>query len=102
MSTENSSKPEPTQIHGTAIVPLPRVTIRFCVQCKWNLRAAYVSEAIVSIDQFDDFEKRCISFWCKIDVVFVSGFGTSTTSHFLCWVLFVFVSFSSFEIFRVL
>lgn len=23
--------------------PLPRVTIRFCTQCKWMLRAAYVS-----------------------------------------------------------
>ena len=33
----------PIQIVGATQVPLPRVVIRFCVQCKWNLRAAYVS-----------------------------------------------------------
>jgi Rdx family len=32
-----------TDLCGATLVPLPRVAIRFCVQCKWNLRAAYVS-----------------------------------------------------------
>ncbi len=27
---------------GEEEMPLPRVAIKFCVQCKWNLRAAYV------------------------------------------------------------
>jgi hypothetical protein len=32
---------EPTQ--GAAEPRLPRITIQFCTQCKWMLRAAYVS-----------------------------------------------------------
>ena len=42
MATQ-SSESVPTRLHGTTLVPLPRVAIKFCVQCKWNLRAAYVS-----------------------------------------------------------
>lgn len=32
--------------------PLPRVTIRFCTQCKWMLRAAYVSVIIAHSSSF--------------------------------------------------
>ncbi|CAN8097512.1 unnamed protein product [Discula destructiva] len=28
--------------------PLPRVTIKFCTQCKWNLRAAYFAQELLS------------------------------------------------------
>ncbi|KAI0128619.1 Rdx family-domain-containing protein, partial [Xylariales sp. AK1849] len=28
--------------------PLPRVTIRFCTQCKWMLRAAYFAQELLS------------------------------------------------------
>ncbi|KAK3322259.1 Rdx family-domain-containing protein [Apodospora peruviana] len=28
--------------------PLPRVTIRFCTQCKWMLRAAYYAQELLS------------------------------------------------------
>ncbi|KAF7510737.1 hypothetical protein GJ744_006103 [Endocarpon pusillum] len=44
----HSSKSEPTQLHGTTLVPLPRVAISFCVQCKWNLRAAYYAQELLS------------------------------------------------------
>jgi predicted Rdx family selenoprotein len=27
---------------ASVIAPLPRMTIQFCTQCKWMLRAAYV------------------------------------------------------------
>lgn len=30
----------------TSAVALPRVTIQFCTQCKWMLRATYVCEAL--------------------------------------------------------
>jgi hypothetical protein len=49
MAPTSSSKAEaatttkPTELYGATLVPLPRVAIKFCVQCKWNLRAAYVS-----------------------------------------------------------
>jgi hypothetical protein len=36
------SAQEETEKYGEAEVPLPRIAIKFCVQCKWNLRAAYV------------------------------------------------------------
>ncbi|RWA14244.1 hypothetical protein EKO27_g887 [Xylaria grammica] len=29
-------------------LPLPRVTIRFCTQCKWMLRAAYFAQELLS------------------------------------------------------
>ena len=40
MASTTTDESKPT---GTAQVPLPQITIKFCVQCKWNLRAAYVS-----------------------------------------------------------
>ncbi|EMR71101.1 putative selenoprotein domain-containing protein [Eutypa lata UCREL1] len=33
---------------ATAPYPLPRVTIRFCTQCKWMLRAAYFAQELLS------------------------------------------------------
>ncbi|KAK2072214.1 hypothetical protein P8C59_006585 [Phyllachora maydis] len=38
--------PDPTSPAG--VVPLPRVTIRFCTQCKWLLRAAYYAQELLS------------------------------------------------------
>lgn len=35
--------PQPPKSTTTAQVHLPRVTIKYCTQCKWMLRAAYVS-----------------------------------------------------------
>lgn len=29
-------------VRGSARVTLPRITIKYCTQCKWMLRAAYV------------------------------------------------------------
>ncbi|EZF28706.1 hypothetical protein TMEN_5536 [Trichophyton mentagrophytes] len=34
--------------HATASVNLPRVTITFCTQCKWMLRAAYFAQELLS------------------------------------------------------
>ena len=39
----------PTQIHDVAIV-LPRIKIKYCTQCRWMLRAAYVRA--IQNDQF--------------------------------------------------
>ncbi|KAI1282183.1 Rdx family-domain-containing protein [Xylaria sp. FL0933] len=33
---------------SSALPPLPRVTIRFCTQCKWMLRAAYFAQELLS------------------------------------------------------
>src|SRR5271170_2890466 len=42
---------EELEKYGEAQVPLPRIAIKFCVQCKWNLRAAYVgSLCLYSLD----------------------------------------------------
>lgn len=38
--------------------PLPRVTIRFCTQCKWMLRAAYVSWLLYHI-RYSLFHHSC-------------------------------------------
>lgn len=35
------AQPQPHQ-QGAVLAPLPRITIQFCTQCKWMLRAAYV------------------------------------------------------------
>lgn len=37
----------PDSVFNTYLAPvnLPRITIQFCTQCKWMLRAAYVSQA---------------------------------------------------------
>ncbi|KAI0023260.1 Rdx family-domain-containing protein [Xylariomycetidae sp. FL0641] len=34
--------------HDPASQPLPRITIRFCTQCKWMLRAAYFAQELLS------------------------------------------------------
>lgn len=34
-------------VQAQSTVNLPRVEIRFCVKCKWNLRAAYVSLLVI-------------------------------------------------------
>ncbi|KAL9614672.1 MAG: hypothetical protein Q9167_000877 [Letrouitia subvulpina] len=41
--TEGSKKQE-----GLAPVQLPRITIQFCTQCKWMLRAAYFAQELLS------------------------------------------------------
>ncbi|KAI1414662.1 Rdx family-domain-containing protein [Hypoxylon sp. FL1857] len=41
-STSGPASPESTPF------PLPRVTIRFCTQCKWMLRAAYFAQELLS------------------------------------------------------
>lgn len=43
--TEPSKAPAPTQSQGP--ITLPRLTIRFCTQCKWNLRAAYYAQELL-------------------------------------------------------
>ncbi|KAK5089298.1 hypothetical protein LTR70_006776 [Exophiala xenobiotica] len=34
-------------MESTTAVQLPKVAIRFCVQCKWNLRAAYYAQELL-------------------------------------------------------
>ncbi|KAI5299355.1 hypothetical protein KEM55_002259 [Ascosphaera atra] len=34
-------------VAGKATVTLPRITIKFCTQCKWNLRAAYFAQELL-------------------------------------------------------
>jgi predicted Rdx family selenoprotein len=36
------SAQEELEKYGETEVPLPRIAIKFCVRCNWNLRAAYV------------------------------------------------------------
>jgi hypothetical protein len=56
------SAQEELENYGEAEVPLPRIAIKFCVQCKWNLRAAYVcnlalpSNQCLRPKQYDFFE----------------------------------------------
>ncbi|KAI5465582.1 Rdx family-domain-containing protein [Mariannaea sp. PMI_226] len=38
----------PTLSSAATICPLPRVTIQFCTQCKWLLRAAYYAQELLS------------------------------------------------------
>ncbi|KAL7920492.1 Rdx family domain-containing protein [Trichoderma austrokoningii] len=33
---------------GAVLSPLPRITIQFCTQCKWMLRAAYYAQELLS------------------------------------------------------
>ncbi|KAI1082316.1 Rdx family-domain-containing protein [Whalleya microplaca] len=44
-STTSSTPPDPA---SPTPFPLPRVTIRFCTQCKWMLRAAYFAQELLS------------------------------------------------------
>ncbi|PNP38618.1 selenoprotein W-like protein [Trichoderma gamsii] len=49
MSATLSSPPpaQPLQ-QGAVLAPLPRITIQFCTQCKWMLRAAYYAQELLS------------------------------------------------------
>ncbi|KAL6908833.1 Rdx family domain-containing protein [Trichoderma evansii] len=47
MSTASPAPPAPHQ-QGAVLAPLPRITIQFCTQCKWMLRAAYYAQELLS------------------------------------------------------
>ncbi|OTB20581.1 hypothetical protein K445DRAFT_313051 [Daldinia sp. EC12] len=48
-STSNStSGPASSSSSPQSPFPLPRITIRFCTQCKWMLRAAYFAQELLS------------------------------------------------------
>jgi hypothetical protein len=42
-SPEATAKTVPLDVEGKGQFTLPRVAITFCTQCRWMLRAAYVS-----------------------------------------------------------
>ncbi|KAL6810950.1 Rdx family domain-containing protein [Trichoderma sp. SZMC 28013] len=46
MSTSTSTSQPPQ--HAAVTAPLPRITIQFCTQCKWMLRAAYFAQELLS------------------------------------------------------
>ncbi|QYS98994.1 hypothetical protein H0G86_006144 [Trichoderma simmonsii] len=46
-STSTSTSSQPLQ-HAAVTAPLPRITIQFCTQCKWMLRAAYFAQELLS------------------------------------------------------
>ncbi|RFU81675.1 seleno domain [Trichoderma arundinaceum] len=46
MST--TTPPSQTHQHAAVTAPLPRITIQFCTQCKWMLRAAYYAQELLS------------------------------------------------------
>ncbi|RNJ56936.1 hypothetical protein D7B24_006581 [Verticillium nonalfalfae] len=53
-ATTTAADPPPPVTHPesdaqAAPLPLPRIAIRFCTQCKWMLRAAYVSKDTTSL-----------------------------------------------------
>ncbi|KAK3333978.1 seleno protein domain protein [Cercophora scortea] len=46
-----AESPQPADSGSSSVAgtyPLPRVTIRFCTQCKWLLRAAYYAQELLS------------------------------------------------------
>ncbi|KAH6610726.1 seleno domain [Trichoderma cornu-damae] len=44
-----TAPPPQSHQHAAAVTaPLPRITIRFCTQCKWMLRAAYYAQELLS------------------------------------------------------
>ncbi|QKX53348.1 uncharacterized protein TRUGW13939_00426 [Talaromyces rugulosus] len=45
--TDKVNPPE-TSMTGSSQVHLPRITIKFCTQCKWMLRAAYFGQELLS------------------------------------------------------
>ena len=50
-------------------IHLPRITIRFCTQCKWMLRAAYVRRASVFDCPFYNLDPGiCLSFCCYFQI----------------------------------
>ncbi|KAL6895978.1 Rdx family domain-containing protein [Trichoderma longibrachiatum] len=46
MEMASTAPPQPAQAPIAA--PLPRITIQFCTQCKWMLRAAYYAQELLS------------------------------------------------------
>ncbi|KAL6823880.1 Rdx family domain-containing protein [Trichoderma camerunense] len=46
-STSTSTSSQPLQ-YAAVTAPLPRITIQFCTQCKWMLRAAYFAQELLS------------------------------------------------------
>ncbi|KAI8948765.1 hypothetical protein F4801DRAFT_437947 [Xylaria longipes] len=48
-SASTPASASPAASHAkSSLSPLPRVTIRFCTQCKWMLRAAYFAQELLS------------------------------------------------------
>ena len=45
--TEATQPPTSTTTTASSQVTVPRVTIEFCTQCKWNLRAAYYAQELL-------------------------------------------------------
>ncbi|KAI1502232.1 Rdx family-domain-containing protein [Biscogniauxia marginata] len=45
---ETSNSPSTSDPTPPGPFPLPRITIRFCTQCKWMLRAAYFAQELLS------------------------------------------------------
>ncbi|KAL7901006.1 Rdx family domain-containing protein [Trichoderma sp. SZMC 28014] len=48
MSAAISPPPAQPLQQGAVLAPLPRITIQFCTQCKWMLRAAYYAQELLS------------------------------------------------------
>ena len=47
MATATTQPPTSTTTTASSQVTLPRITIEFCTQCKWNLRAAYYAQELL-------------------------------------------------------
>ncbi|KAI9894079.1 MAG: hypothetical protein M1814_004849 [Vezdaea aestivalis] len=45
---EKMHPPESSATSASLLNPIPRVAITFCTQCKWNLRAAYFAQELLS------------------------------------------------------
>ena len=45
--TEATQPPSATTRAASSQVTVPRITIEFCTQCKWNLRAAYYAQELL-------------------------------------------------------
>lgn len=47
-ATDASIQPPTSTTHpATGAITVPRITIQFCTQCKWNLRAAYYAQELL-------------------------------------------------------
>ncbi|RMZ88800.1 hypothetical protein DV736_g3978, partial [Chaetothyriales sp. CBS 134916] len=47
MADAQTAPPIAQTISALSSVTLPRITIKFCTQCKWNLRAAYYAQEVL-------------------------------------------------------
>ncbi|KAK9655763.1 hypothetical protein HCH54_000457 [Aspergillus fumigatus] len=47
-STTTNPPPTTTTTTATTTTTLPRITIKYCTQCKWMLRAAYFAQELLS------------------------------------------------------